>query len=364
MQRIRSNVCHAEAFQDIVVRLSVLRFVVTSNTRRGRHDIATDAEIFFAGFFNELFQWSLVNLNETEYRNYPAIDLADPKRKIAIQVTAENSAAKIKATIEAFYDHKLRASYDTLIVFTLSRKLEYTSDFEALKRDLREFDIWDIDDVLRFVEKKLIEDDLHDRDFNLIEALEEFTRRELPSIVRSLSADHQGQHHGLLSQLEVVIGHPPASAGRFLDAMYASDPEQRAAGLEAITQLYMQLKDRSYIGSRKILTHAIQYSIGAEEFKWRFPNFNTHVSEDTLVFAPHLVGLHMSYKRRIEFWKQVEGLQFLGWASPLEDSDFLTVSAYTPALDLNLFYYLKVFLGNDIAKLHATLVDLDFRLLD
>jgi hypothetical protein len=92
----------AEAFQDIVVRLSVLRYVITSNTRRGKHDIAIDAEDFFAGFCNLLLEWNLVNLNRTEYPNYPAIDLGDQARRIAIQVTAENTVDKIKSTINPF----------------------------------------------------------------------------------------------------------------------------------------------------------------------------------------------------------------------------------------------------------------------
>lgn len=354
----------AEAFQDIVVRLSVLRYVVTANTKRGRHDIATDAENFFAGFFNRLLHWQLDNLNLTEYKNYPAIDLGDKKRRVAIQVTAENGVDKIKATLDAFYDHDLRTSYDRVIILILSRKLQYTTDFEVLKRDLHEFDIWDIDDVLALVEGQLLQDELHDRDFNLVEVLEEFTRRELPSIVRTLSSDPSGKYPALLAGLEVVVGHPPASAQRFLDALYLSSAEERAAGLDAIMQLYQQLKDRSYVGSRLILAHAIQYSINATEFKWRFSNYYGHVSDDTLVFAPHLMALHMGSQKQQHFWKQVDGLRFLGWATPLDDTDFLVISSYARALDLNLFYQLRVFLANDIQKLHAVLVDLDFRHLD
>ncbi|RJF92222.1 SMEK domain-containing protein [Noviherbaspirillum saxi] len=355
----------AEAFQDIVVRLSVLRYVVTSNTKRGKHDIATDAEDFFAGFFNRLFPWTLVNLNKTERKNFPAIDLGDTKHRVAIQVTAENSVDKIKATLDVFYDHGLRGSYDRLIILILSRKLQYTTNFEVLKRDLRYLDIWDIDDVLALVETHLIQDELHDRDHNLIEVLEEFTRRELPSIVRTLASDPSGKYPGLLANLEVVIGHPPTSAHRFLDSLHLSGADERAAGLEAIIQLYVQLKDRSYIGSRMILAHAIQYSIDASEFKWRFSNYHgPYISEDTLIFAPHLVALHMTYQRREQFWKQVDGLQFLGWATQLEDTNFLSICSYSRGLELNLFYYLKKFLGNDIQKLRSVLVDLDFRHLD
>jgi len=89
----------AEAFQDIVVRLSVLRYVITSDTKRSKNDTATDAENFCAGLLNLLCGWELVNLNVTEYPNYPAIDLGDKKHMIAIQVTTENKVEKIKDTI-------------------------------------------------------------------------------------------------------------------------------------------------------------------------------------------------------------------------------------------------------------------------
>lgn len=43
---------------------------------------------------------------------------------------------------------------------------------------------------------------------------------------------------------------------------------------------------------------------------------------------------------------------------------FLAIGLYMGSLDANFFYLLRRFLGNDIDKLRAVLVDLDFRLLD
>lgn len=361
----------AEAFQEIIVRLSVLRYVITSNTRRGKYDVATDAEDFFAGFFNRLLGWELENLNLVEHKNYPAIDLGDKRQKVAIQVTAENTIDKIKTTIESFYSHGLRAEYDRLIILILSRKLQHNTDVELLKRDLNRLDVWDLDDVLATVEYNLRVDDIADRQHNLIESLEDFTRRQLPPIVRALSYDNLNKDgkkvHGLLRDLEVVIGHPPVSAKRFLDWCFNGlNEDESSVALEEITQLYLQLKDRSYIGNRQILAHAIQYSITSDEFKWRFPEYQgQYISDQMLIFYPENVAQAMRFQLQKQYWKQVQGLQVLGWSVPLEDwPGFLSIGLFIRSLDSNLFFQLKQFLKNDIEKLRSVLVDLDFRHLD
>ncbi|MBP2666757.1 MAG: hypothetical protein H6Q76_1737 [Firmicutes bacterium] len=359
----------AEAFQEIVVRLSVLRYVITSNTRRGKYDIATDAEDFFAGFLNRLLGWELVNLNIVEYKNYPAIDLGDKKRRMAIQVTAENGIDKIRTTIDSFFSHNLRGEYDELIILILSRKLQYNSDVELLKRDLNSLRVWDLDDLLANVEYKLRVDDIHDRQHNLIESLEDFTRTQLPSIVRALSFDNLNRNGKkiphLLWNLEVVIGHPPVSAKRFLDWIGCNVDESLLA-VEEITQIYKQLKDRSYIGSRQLLVHVVQYSMTSDEFKWRFPDYaGGYISDQMLIFYPDNVALSMPVPKRTEYWKQVHGLQALGWSYPLVDcTSFLSISMYIRSLDSNFFFLLKQFLQNDIEKVRSVLVDLDFRHLD
>ena len=52
----------------------------------------------------------------------PAIDLVDPKNRIAVQVTSDNSSTKIKHTIEEFNKNKAYQSYDRLIVLILTQK--------------------------------------------------------------------------------------------------------------------------------------------------------------------------------------------------------------------------------------------------
>src|SRR5882672_8102264 len=71
---------------------------------------------------------TLRSLNAEEKKNFPGIDLADEKSRLAIQVTATPEAAKIKKSIKTFVRHKLYEQYDRLVIFVLTRKLSrYTS---------------------------------------------------------------------------------------------------------------------------------------------------------------------------------------------------------------------------------------------
>lgn len=355
----------AEAFQEIIVRLSVLRYIITANTKRQKTDIATDAEDFFAGFLNRLWNSELVNLNVLEQKNHPAIDLGDRKRRLAIQVTAENTIDKIRDTVESFYENDLRKKYDELIILILSRKLQYSTDIAALGRDLVGFHVWDLDDLLFEVERQSRLDEIYDTNGEVIKKLESFTRRELPAIVRALSLDEDRKVNSLLRELEVVVGHPPASARAFLEWYGAYDGNEVMAASQEIRQFYAQLKDRSYVGNRQILVHVIQSSQTAEEFRRNVgEHFYDHISEQTLVIYPDLSAINMRPATRRSFWDQLTGLQFLGWAEPMQDARYWRISLYMKSLDGNIFYLLKQFLQNDIEKLYSVLVDLDFRHLD
>jgi hypothetical protein len=359
-----------EAFQEIIVRLSVLRYVITSNTKRGKFDIATDAEDFFAGFINLLLGWNLKNLNITEYANYPAIDLADQDNRISIQVTTQNSLSKIRETIELFHKHKHQQKYDHLIVLILSRKLEHKTEIESLRGDIKKIDIWDIDDLLAIVEYFFYHNDYFHQDGNLYEQLENYTRRQLPSIVRNLSIyenTNGNSRHGLLHGLEIVIGHPPKSARRFLDFCFKGySSEDQAAIFNEVNSLYHRLKDESHIGSRQIVSHAIRYSITGKEFTLRFPNYHGgYLGEQSLIFFPANISQSMPYKSNLKYCEKVAGLRFLGWSEPLDDwPNCLSLKLYLPTYESNLFYLLKLFFQSDVEKLNSVLVDLDFRHLD
>ena len=75
------------------------------------YDINIVAEDFFPGLLNLIYGYELKNANYLE-KNAPAIDLVDPKNRIAVQVTSDNSSTKIKHTIEEFKTKRIRAMID------------------------------------------------------------------------------------------------------------------------------------------------------------------------------------------------------------------------------------------------------------
>lgn len=71
----------------------------------GLTDLSKRAETFYQAFFNRLYEWQLININEVT-RNAPGIDLGDKTQNTAIQVTATSDprqkCAKVDGSIEKF----------------------------------------------------------------------------------------------------------------------------------------------------------------------------------------------------------------------------------------------------------------------
>ena len=93
------------------------------------------------------YGYKLKNMNDI-YPNYPAIDLADDKRRISIQVTADNSLEKINRTFEVFKNSKenLIERYDKVIFFMTKGKLP-KYDKRKIKNQGIDFKIIDYDDI-------------------------------------------------------------------------------------------------------------------------------------------------------------------------------------------------------------------------
>lgn len=72
-------------------------------------------------FFNALLGWNLKNLN-AQKANYPAADLGDVGRKIAMQVTNQARSSKINDTREKARLYTLSKHFDHLIIFFLLPK--------------------------------------------------------------------------------------------------------------------------------------------------------------------------------------------------------------------------------------------------
>lgn len=97
------------------------------------YDINIHAESFLIPVLNEVFGLRLENLNNSQKKNYPAVDIADFNNRVAFQVTATSDLEKIKGTLEKFKDHKLNEAFDVLYIYIITHKKEKYNE-EKLKQ--------------------------------------------------------------------------------------------------------------------------------------------------------------------------------------------------------------------------------------
>ncbi|WP_125854304.1 SMEK domain-containing protein [Pseudomonas sp. p99-361] len=83
------------------------------------HHIAS--EHFFQQFLNQVYGYQLTNANHVRL-NAAAIDLCDPQRKLAIQVTTQRNATKIQKTVDNYAKHGLGGTYTTLKVVIIGKR--------------------------------------------------------------------------------------------------------------------------------------------------------------------------------------------------------------------------------------------------
>lgn len=121
------------------------------------YDINIHAESFLIPVLNEVFGLRLENLNSSQKKNYPAVDLADFPNRVAFQVTATSDLEKIKSTLEKFKDHKLNEAFDVLYIYIITHKKEKYNDEKLRSFMPKDFvfstaeNVIDKDDVLQKV---------------------------------------------------------------------------------------------------------------------------------------------------------------------------------------------------------------------
>ncbi|MCX2707476.1 MULTISPECIES: SMEK domain-containing protein [Pseudomonas] len=101
--------------------IALLQTYIIQRQKAGFHDMERMLEALSIHMFRALSIGDLSNKNQLNV-NFPAIDLADDKKKIAVQVTSNASPAKIEKTIKAFESKNeagvsLKDSYATLYIF-------------------------------------------------------------------------------------------------------------------------------------------------------------------------------------------------------------------------------------------------------
>jgi len=114
------------------------------------------AETILIPLLNEVYGWSLKNINYAEENNnYPSIDLADEVARISVQVTATPNLEKVKHTLEQFTKHNQYLKYDRLIIYVLKKKQDSyskTATQGIIQNKFRfdsQKDIWDYRDIIK-----------------------------------------------------------------------------------------------------------------------------------------------------------------------------------------------------------------------
>ncbi|MEL4177780.1 SMEK domain-containing protein [Roseateles sp. PN1] len=327
-----------EAFKEILIQLSVLRYVISASCKAGRTDPAKDAESFMCKLLNHVRGLGLVNLNTDDPRK-AAIDLGSSANRLAIQVTATSSSKKVKDTIAKFFAHKLDKEYDALWILVLTTNKQDEKDYDC--GDVK-FNIFDIDDVLLWIEKMM---ELPNYNYH---SLQQFIRSELPSIVAALAPPES-----LFARMEVIQGHPAESAKKFIEELYGDIDEPIAKqAVNEINSLYYYLQDECYLKLREFLFALVRFS--KERDHW------SGVLEIPPLKIETMVKMSQAHSNLM-----YQELHMKGIAEVEDDYPrMLHTRYYIESLDSNFFLMLKRFLKNDPAKLKAVLVDLDFRLLD
>lgn len=141
---------------DKIVKYST-RFVqeVESYNSLNQYHINIHAESFLIPLLNEVFELSLENLNSTQKKNYPAIDLADFKNRVAFQITSTSSIDKIKHSLETFFKYDLNEEFDVIYFYILTAKKEKYNDGKLAPMLPKEFffttneHVFDKDEILK-----------------------------------------------------------------------------------------------------------------------------------------------------------------------------------------------------------------------
>ena len=138
--------------------LAQLATGASTDSSNGRTDRAKELERIVARLFDIIFDGNFRNQN-TDGPSFPAIDLGDPKLKIAVQVTVRNDREKVRDALNDFLKHDLDKEFNRLIVMMFATKVQlrdevvpdakYAShNFTFRKKE----DVWDLRRLNREIE--------------------------------------------------------------------------------------------------------------------------------------------------------------------------------------------------------------------
>lgn len=135
----------------VIHQLTQLAYEVKVRSSLQLNDLNIHAEEFFRILLNQVYDYKLTNLNLDDIIQV-AIDLGDREKKIAVQITSENSKQKIRDTFNKFCQNSLHKQFNKLVVFVIGDITPRTDkwDFEDFSFDLKS-DVVGIESLLKAI---------------------------------------------------------------------------------------------------------------------------------------------------------------------------------------------------------------------
>lgn len=131
--------------------LAILKHLIVLRSSVNLLDLNIHSEQFFKILLNKIYGYSLENIN-IEQQNAAVIDLGDKKNKIAIQVTSNDSLAKIKSTVDAFEEKELFKIYDSLKILIIRDKTSREGEINTGNFSFdKNTDVLDINDLFNYI---------------------------------------------------------------------------------------------------------------------------------------------------------------------------------------------------------------------
>lgn len=192
--------------KNIAENLALLSREVSILNAVNLYDINIIAEDFFPGLLNLIYGYELQNANHFE-KNAPAIDLIDQKNRIAVQVTSDNSSAKIRHTIDEFNKNQAYNLYDRLVVLILTQKKNYSTNFDTQGRFSfdKASDIWDVEKLIKDIRKLETEQ---------VKSISEYLSEELCNRYYSVRETQAGEVDTIIDLIEYISQHRKVNKNR------------------------------------------------------------------------------------------------------------------------------------------------------
>ena len=106
--------------RDIRKAFATLSTYLQMGGKLNHTDSHVQSESFVQDLLNAVYGWQLVSTNQV-VANYKCIDLIDTSQKLGMQVSSDNSSAKINETLTCMATHDLAGTITALKAFVLGK---------------------------------------------------------------------------------------------------------------------------------------------------------------------------------------------------------------------------------------------------